>query len=104
MPMYLIIGSVFVQGCIYRGYLTRGTVHRSQTSMDCFLGPAQLALDLTAPVEGTRAPFHHHDLLSPVAAAAAHQVTPVHADAGVVALATVRSLDAELWVPLTEHG
>lgn len=71
--------------------------------MDGLLGPTQLTLDLTTPVEGTRAPLHHHDLLSPVPPAAAHEVAPVHADASVVALAAVRPRDAQLGVPLAEH-
>lgn len=68
------------------------------------LGPTQLALDLTAPVESARAPLHDHYLLCPVPAAAAHQVTPVHAYTGVVTLPAVRPLDAELGVALAEHG
>lgn len=71
--------------------------------MDGFLGPTQFTLDLTTPMEGARTPLHHDNLLRPVPAATTHQVTPVHADAGVVALAAVRPLDPQLGVALAEH-
>lgn len=65
--------------------------------------PAQLALDLAAPVEGAGAPLDHRDLLGLVAPAAAHQVAAVDADARVVALPAVGAEDPELRVLLAER-
>lgn len=74
----------------------------SQACVNNLLGPAQFTLYLAAPVEGTGAPFHHDDLLGPVASAAAHQITPVHPYRGVVALAAVRSLNSQPRIPIAE--
>ncbi|KAJ8867616.1 hypothetical protein PR048_031419 [Dryococelus australis] len=76
----------------------------SEARVDGLLRPAQFALDLTAPVEGARAPLHDNHLLSPVASAAAHEVAAVDADGRVVALAAVRALDAQAGVALAEPG
>lgn len=65
--------------------------------------PAQLALDLAAPVEGAGAPLDYGDLLSLVASAAAHQVAAVDADARVVALPAVSAQDAEFGILLAER-
>lgn len=70
--------------------------------MDGLDGAAELALDLAAPVEGAGAPFDDDHLLGAVSTAAAHEVASVDADAGLVALTTVRSLDAEARVALAE--
>lgn len=70
--------------------------------MYCFLSPAHLTLDFTAPVESARAPLIDDDFLRLVATTAAHQVAAVHADTGVVALATLRTQDAQLGVALAE--
>lgn len=70
--------------------------------MNHLLCPANIALHLTTPVEHAVAPFNHQYLLTPVAPATAHQVATLDPLRGVVALATVRSLDAQLGVAFTE--
>lgn len=65
--------------------------------------PAQLALDLAAPVEGAGAPLDYRHLLCLVAPAAAHQVAAVDADARVVALPPVSAQDAEFGILLAER-
>lgn len=72
--------------------------------MNHFFRATVFAFHLATPVEGAVAPFHHEHSLSPVAAAAAHEVAPVDADAGVVAGAPVRAGDAEPRVLLAEPG
>lgn len=64
---------------------------------------AQLALNLAAPMEGACAPLDQRHLLSLVAPAAAHQVTTVDADAGIVALPSVGAQDAEFRILLAER-
>lgn len=68
------------------------------------LGSTQLALDLTAPVEGARTALHHDDLLRAIATPTAHQVAPVDAQRGVVALSPVGAQDALPEVLLAEAG
>lgn len=70
--------------------------------MNNLLGPTQFTLYLAAPVEGTGTPFHHYDLLCPVASAAAHQITSVDPYRGIVTLAAVRSLDPQSRIPIAE--
>lgn len=65
--------------------------------------PAQLALDLAAPVESAGAPLDYRHLLSLVAPAAAHQVAAIDADARVVALPPVSAQDAEFRILLAER-
>ena len=72
--------------------------------MDDFFRSAELTLYLAAPVEGAGAALHHGDFLRPVPPSTAHQVAAVHADRGVVTLATVRTLDAEPGIALAEAG
>lgn len=60
-----------------------------QTRVDGFAVLAYAALDLAAPQESAVAAFGHESLVGLVAAAAAHQVTPVHADGRLVAHAAV---------------
>lgn len=64
--------------------------------------PTNIALHLTTPVEHAVAPFDHHNLLTPEAPAAAHQVATLDSLRGVVALTTVRALDAQLGVAFAE--
>lgn len=63
--------------------------------MDGFLNVTRFALDLATPMEGACAPFDHNDFLRSIATTAAHQVAAVDADRRVVALASVRALDAQ---------
>lgn len=64
---------------------------------------AHLTLDLAAPVEGTGAPLDHRHLLSLVAPAAAHQIAAVDADAGVVALPSMRTQNTKFRILLAER-
>lgn len=66
-----------------------------QARVDRLPDVARLALHLAAPVERARAPLHHDHLLRSIPATAAHQVAAIDADRGVVALASVRTLDAQ---------
>lgn len=75
----------------------------SQARVYRLFRPAQLALDLAAPVEGAGAPLDYRHLLSLVTSAAAHEVAAVDADARVVALPPVGAEDAEFRVLLTER-
>lgn len=60
----------------------------------CLLVLARLALDDAAPLESTGAPLVDFDDAGVVLAAAAHEVAAVDADARLVALSAVGSLDA----------
>lgn len=62
--------------------------------MRCLLVLARLALDDAAPLESTGAPLVDFDDAGVVLAAAAHEVAAVDADARLVALSAVGSLDA----------
>lgn len=75
----------------------------SQTRVYRLFRPAQLALDLAAPVESAGAPLDYRHLLCFVAPAAAHQVAAVDADARVVALPPVSAQDAEFGILLAER-
>lgn len=55
---------------------------------------ARLALDDATPLESTGTPLVYLDDAGVVFAAAAHEVASVHADARLVALSSVRPLDA----------
>lgn len=70
--------------------------------MHDLLRPADVALDLAAPVKRAIAPLHHDQLVGPMSASAAHDVATVHPERRVVADPTMRALDAELRVPLAE--
>jgi len=65
---------------------------------------AHAALDLATPQESAVAPLGHQGLVGLVAAAAAHQVAPVHADGRLVAGATVRAQYAQARVRVAEPG
>jgi len=65
---------------------------------------AHAALDLATPQESAVAPFGHQGLVGLVAAAAAHQVAPVHADGRLVAGATVGAQYAQTRVRFAEAG
>lgn len=73
-----------------------------QTGVNGLFSPTQLALDFATPVKGAIASLDDDDLLSAVAPTAAHEVAPVHPDAGVVALPTVRPHDSEFGISLAE--
>lgn len=68
------------------------------------LGSTQFALDLTAPVEGARTTLHHDDLLCAIATPTAHQIAPIDAQRGVVALSPVGAQYALPQILLTETG
>lgn len=70
--------------------------------MNHFFSAAKFTLNLTTPVEGAVAPFHHKNSLSSVATATAHEVAAVDADAGVVASTTVRARNAKSRVLFAE--
>lgn len=72
--------------------------------MNCFLGPAQFALDFAAPVEGASAPLDHSDLLGAMSPPAAHEVAAVYTDGSVIALPAVGALDPESGVSFAESG
>jgi len=69
-----------------------------------FFGPAQFALNLTAPVENALAPLGDYHLLSVVASAAAHQVTAIHPYARIVARPAMGTLDTQFRISFTEIG
>jgi len=75
-----------------------------ETRVDDLLGPTQLALDLAAPMEGAGASLHHDDLVPPIATPTAHQPTSVHAQRGLVALASMGAQDPVSQVLLAEAG
>lgn len=83
--------------------ISHGRVSSSHTCVYRLFRPAELALDLAAPVEGAGAPLDYHHLLCLVAPAAAHQVAAVDADARVVALPSVSAQDPELWILFAER-
>lgn len=67
-----------------------------------FLCTAELAFDFTTPDEGAVTPLEYEHRLGAVAAAAAHEVAAIDADARVVAGPPVRTRDTKPWVPLAE--
>lgn len=77
---------------------------RLEASVDGLLGPADFALDLTAPVKGAGTAFDHFFDLGPVAPTAAHEVTAVDADGRLVADAALRPCNAQLEILLTKVG
>lgn len=94
------------EGCLedYQNFeISRDRVASSQTCVYCLFRPAQLTLDLAAPVEGAGAPLDYRHLLSFVASAATHQVAAVDADARVVALSPMCAQDAEFGILLAER-
>lgn len=74
----------------------------SRTRVYDFLGPADLALHLTAPVERTVTSFDHHDLLRYGPSAATHDGTTIDTERGFVALSAVGAGDSQLGVLLAE--
>lgn len=68
------------------------------------LGSTQFALDLTTPVERARATLHHDDLLGAIATPTAHQIAPIDAQRGVVALSPMGAQYALPEILLAEVG
>jgi len=64
-----------------------------QARVNRFLDIAEFAFDCATPVEDAGAPLHDVHLLRPVAATTAHQITAVHTDGSIVALASPRAGD-----------
>lgn len=75
-----------------------------QTRVYDLLGSTQFALNLAAPVEGARASLHHNHLLRAIATPTAHQIAPVDAQRGVVALSPVGAEYALSQILLAEAG
>lgn len=66
-----------------------------QTCVNRFLRSTQFTFDLTTPMERASAPLDHQHFLRSISASATHQIATVHTDRWVIALATVRSVDAK---------
>lgn len=98
--------STVTSGCLRVGTSAKSESPRRdplQARVYRLFRPAQLALNLAAPMEGACAPLDQRHLLSLVASAAAHQVATVDADARIVTLSSVGAQDAELRILLAER-
>lgn len=72
--------------------------------MNGFLRSTQFAFYLATPVERARAPFDDDNLLRPIPAATAHQITSVDTDRCVITLTSVRTLNAKTWISRAKSG